>query len=254
MSDSRPWYQEFFEHDYRAFWTVGPDDPERICRELDGVTGLLDLQPGQRALDLCCGQGRHCVELARRGMVVTGLDLSAPLLAEARQAAADAGVQVRWVESDMRRIPFEGEFDAIICMFTAFGYLESDEEDQKVLNAATRALRPGGQLLLDLPNTDAVARSWLRDGTREWREVADGGYVLIEHHLRLQPRSWCMEVTCLDRGQSRRYAMSIRAYTADEITRMVGEAGLGEVRIYGSLAGGELTVATNRLVVVGRRV
>ena len=254
MSDGRPWYREFFEHDYRAFWTVGPDEPERICRELDGVTGLLDLQPGQRALDLCCGQGRHCVELARRGMVVTGLDLSAPLLAEARQAAAEAGVQVRWVESDMRKIPFESEFDAILCMFTAFGYLEADEEDQKVLDAAARALRPGGQLLLDLPNHDATARSTLRDGTREWREVGPGRYTLVEHRMCLYPRSWRMQVTCLEGARATEHALSIRAYTADEIAGMVTRAGLEDIRVYGSLTGGELTVDTNRLVVVARRL
>jgi SAM-dependent methyltransferase len=254
MDNGRPWYQEFFKHDYRTFWSVGPDDPERTCREVDGVRTLLDLQPGLQVLDLCCGQGRHCIELARRGMIVTGLDLSATLLAEARQTAAAAGAQVRWVESDMRQIPFEGEFDAVLCMFTAFGYLESDEEDQKVLEAAARALRPGGRLLLDLANHDATGRSSLRSGTREWREVGSGRYTLVEHTMCLYPRSWRMRVICLEGARATEHVLSIRAYTADEIAGMVTRAGLEDIRIYGSLAGGEPTLDTNRLVVAARRL
>jgi len=252
VSPQAPWYEEFFTQDYRAFWHSWPDDPERCSREMDGVMALLELEPGDAVLDLCCGQGRHSVELAKRGLKVTGLDLSESLLDEARQAAVDAGVEVRFVRRDMRDIPFSAEFDAVICMFTAFGYLETDEEDQKVICAAAGALKPGGALLLDLANHDANHRAGLRDGCREWRE-AKGGYALIEHRMCLHPRAWHVDVICLDKATERRYTLKIRAYTADEAERMMHAAGLSGVGVCGGLDGRELTAEASRLIVTARK-
>ena len=107
--------------------------PERTAAEVNGVVGQLGLAPGARLLDLCCGQGRHAVPLARLGLRVTGLDLSRPLLARAA-AAADGGPPVGLVAADMRRLPFaDGSFDAVLNLFNSFGYLEDETQDELVL-------------------------------------------------------------------------------------------------------------------------
>src|SRR5436309_6714365 len=124
MSEA-PWYQTFFGEDYLRIY--GPFlSPERTEQEVEGIVKLLTLPPGSRILDLCCGHGRHAIPLAQRGYQVTGQDLSDYFLQRAREAAAVQGVQVQWVHHDMRGIPFENEFDAVINIFTAFGYLESE--------------------------------------------------------------------------------------------------------------------------------
>ena len=98
-------------------------------------------------LDLACGWGRIAVPLAQRGYRVTGIDLSETFVTMARESARAAGLDIDFRQGDMREIPFVGEFDAVIMMWTAFGVLESDEEDEKVLHAVARALRPGRPVL-----------------------------------------------------------------------------------------------------------
>ena len=249
MPDSRPWYAEFYESDYRQFWSVWPDDPERDARQAEGAIKLLDLKPGQKILDLCCGQGRHCVELARRGYEVTGLDLSESLLTEASERAAEAGFEVGFVQADMREIPFEDEFDAVVSMFTSFGYLESDDEDQKVLNAVAQALKPRGKLLMDLNNADSPHN---RPG-RNWRQPEAGRVMLETHSFGLHPRAFTVEVTVLDHGQVREHTIKLRAYTADELERMLREAGFAHMTCYGGLDGSPLTVDSTRIVVAAER-
>lgn len=104
----------------------------------------LELAPGARILDLACGQGRHAIPLAQHGYRVTGLDLSEPSLTFAREAAAEAGAKIDFVQADMREIPFADEFDAVVNIFTAFGYLESEQEDQLVLARVARRFAQRG--------------------------------------------------------------------------------------------------------------
>jgi len=148
------WYKETFATcDPVRFETYA--ESEESCRQVDFIIDKLEPEPGGRVLELCCGQGRHLVELARRGYDVVGLGLSEYTLAECRTAAA-ASIDPVLVHADMREIGCTSEFDAVINMCTAFGCLASDDGDQEVLNAASLALRGGGLLLLDLTNRDRL--------------------------------------------------------------------------------------------------
>jgi SAM-dependent methyltransferase len=248
-----PWYEDFFDEDYLRFHLRGGGwVAERTQPECDFIVKALELSKGARVLDLCCGQGRHAVELARRGFNVTGADLSEHLLGIARRAADEAEVSVRFLRCDMRALPWESEFDAVINMFTAFGYFESDEENEKVLRAVHKALRPGGRLLLDLPNRDVFVQM-IPDGRRDWYEH-EGRLVLEEH-------TWDMERgrLRLDRmivepdGKRRRKSFDLREYTQSEIVEMLGRAGLQWARTYADLEMREFGPESRRMLVVARR-
>ncbi len=95
--------------------------------QVDGVERMLGLTPERRILDVCCGYGRHTLELARRGYRhVVGVDLSRPLLAQARRTARAEGLRVDFRLADMRRLPFRGSFDVGLNLFTSFGYFQDD--------------------------------------------------------------------------------------------------------------------------------
>ena len=249
MIDDR-WYMDFFDEDYLRIYGSGLS-AERTAQETDQIVERLGLPPSSTVLDLCCGHGRHSIALAEKGYQVTGQDLSEIFLKKAQADAAEAGVLVHWVHADMRDVPFEREFDAVINMFSAFGYLESEEEDQKVLDQVYKALKPGGVFLLEI-----IHRAWLVRNfeSRGWHVGMDGVIVLEARELNLLTGRNEVTVTLIDRNGARHVRQhAMRIHSAAELVRMVTQTGLIVEAAYGALDGRELTLDTNRLVLLARK-
>lgn len=115
---------------------------ERSEREADGIWDLLDLQPGVRVLDLACGHGRLANRLARRGAVVTGLDVTEPFIELARERDEEMAVDATYALGDMRTLEWREAFDVALNWFTSFGYFD-DEENRRVLEGVHGALVSG---------------------------------------------------------------------------------------------------------------
>lgn len=135
--------------------------------EVDFLLDVLALQPGASILDLGCGTGRHAIELATRGYRVTGVDLSAQMLAQAMQKSGAVGVDVEWVHADATRYVAREPFDAVLCLCGAaltMADLNADpiQHDRAILASIHAAIRPGGPFVLTTPN-----------GYRRIREVTD---------------------------------------------------------------------------------
>lgn len=246
----RSWYKEFFgQHYLEAYQPVLT--AERTIREVDFVEKTLALPPGSRILDLCCGHGRHLMELASRGYEMTGLDLNPVFLNMAREDADRRALKVRLELRDMRDIPFVEEFDAAINVFTAFGYLESDDEDQKVLEAVARALKSGGLFLMELMHRDSLARIFQPRG---WYETEAGLKVLEERRFDpLTGRNDVRHITIYPDGTTREMCHSVRIYTLTELNRMLTGAGLSVQATYGGVDGSPFTLESRRLIVLSRR-
>jgi SAM-dependent methyltransferase len=246
----RPWYVEFFGEEYFRLYD-GMLTPERTAREVEGIVTLLNLPPGSAILDLACGHGRHAIPLAERGYQVTGQDLSEVFLRRAREDADRRGASIRWVHSDMRRIPFAGEFDAVINIFTSFGYLESDAEDRKVLEQIAAALKPGGRFLIETKHRENLIRS-LRPHIIE--RYDDGMILLHETDFHLLSGRGDVTLTLIEPdGRRRTTGHSVRMYTLTELARLLEGAGLAVEACYGGLDGSALTLDSRRLVVIARK-
>src|SRR5262249_3892779 len=126
-------------------------------REVDFIEESLGLASGAAILDLACGTGRHAVELSKRGYQVVGYDLSLAMLARASDEAQEHGQKSNFLQGDMREMGFEETFDGIMCWNTSFGFFD-EEKNLAVLQNMRRALKKGGQLLLDVVNRDSIAR------------------------------------------------------------------------------------------------
>jgi len=234
-----PWYHEFFDELYlEQYRHLIP--PERTTAEVGAIIDLLELGPGARILDLCCGHGRHAVELAARGFNVCGQDLTRMFLERAAEAATERGVSLDLRCGDMREIVHDPPFDAVIHMFTAFGYFDHDEEEAKVMREVARVLRPGGKYLLQTINRDGVMRKFL---PKDWDGWDNGMRLLCERTFDpVSGRNRERRETIFPDGSRRVQELAVRLFTPTEIRRMMRDAGLEPVASYATLGGDELTI------------
>ncbi len=248
-----PWYADSdglfgpgYLDEYQGMLT-----PDRTAADANFIEQELKLGRGAKVLDLACGHGRHAIELARRGYDVTGQDLNAFFLDKARQDAKQAGVAVRWVQSDMREIPFESEFDAVINMFTAFGYLESDEEDQKVVQQVSRSLKPGGRFLLDVINRERIMRVF---NPQEGKVLPDGSLAVTERRFDFATsRNHERRVRIWPNGRKKEVTLSLRMHSLHELISMCHTAGLEHVASFGGNDSSPIGFDSQRCMVIARK-
>jgi SAM-dependent methyltransferase len=227
---SKPWFEEIFDEDYLR--TLPFMTPEQTMREVAFIEASLEATPGAEILDVGCGYGRHAIELVQKGLIVTGLDLSLPLLIKAADDAQRRSVSVNFVHADMRELPFDRKFDGAYCMLTSFGYFDEDA-NLKVAEGVARALKPGGRFLLDIVNRDYVVSDL---PTRIWWEGV--GCVVLEevdfnfHTSRIVTR----RSVVFEDGRQLEQEISVRAYSLHELGRLLRQAGFRVLDISGSMA------------------
>ena len=242
------WWETVFDDRYLRLW--GPlASPEATEQQVDGIITYLGVEPGASILDLACGYGRIAIPLAQRGFRVTGLDLSETLLGQARASAARAGVEVDWHQGDMREIPWEGAFDAVINVFSSFGYFTDEEENRRVLEGVTRALKPGGRFLIDVINRDWQVR---QDLQRRWFEAGDL-FVLADPWLDPVEGRAGEVWRWLEGGQWQTLEFDVRIYTATELKALIEAARLRWITVYGGWAGDEFGPQSRRIIALAEK-
>jgi SAM-dependent methyltransferase len=242
-------------HEDADFWSTmaplmfGKGRWEATPGEVDQVAHRLGVEPGDTILDLCCGPGRHALELARRGYAVTGVDITAAYLEQARSQAEEEGLAVEWVRADMRTFCRPDAFDGAIMMFTSFGYFEEPDENRRVLDNVYSSLRKGGALLLELMGKEVLARIFEE---RVWSE--EDGVLFLQEHQISRNWSWMENRWIVVRDQERHeFQVSHWVYSAAELTDLLMGCGFGAVDVYGDLEGALYDHRAKRLVVVARK-
>jgi len=238
--------EDAFDEDYLYFYE-GLLTPERTAAEVELVWKLLELEPGLELLDLACGHGRIASPLAERGVRVTGLDATPLFLDLARKDAAERGVEVEYVEGDMRSVPWVDRFDRVLCWFTSFGYF-SDDENRSVLTGAFAALKPGGSFLLEMNHRDNLLGRYAEETVSERGEDR----MIDRHRFDVQTGRSFDQRTVVRGGKSRTFEFSVRMFSAAELQDWLRAAGFRDTRAYGE-DGEPLTLEHRRMAVVGRK-
>ena len=246
MSD---WTRDYFERGYAQRWgllTV----TEQIRRETRSLWERFQLRSDARVVDLGCGHGRYALAFAERGATVVGVDSAVNLLLHARRFGLERGLHARWVRGDMCGIPLRsGFFDAALIM-DAYGFFDTEDENEGVLVEAARLLVPGGCLVMKVVNGGPILASF-RTADREER---DGTVVTISRTLALQPARMIERVSISGSRGNGQYERRQRLYRAEELSGAANRAGLSVVGVFEDAHGARFEPAVSPTMwVVGQR-
>ena len=230
------WWSTLFDPLYLMTDGDVVENEANTREEIDMVIAASGMKPGDHVLDLCCGQGRHTMELARRGFQhLTGFDRSRYLIRLARRRSKEAGFQITFRESDARffRAGVSTQ-DYVMILGNSFGYFANEEDDKKVLAAVARTLHSGGVLVLDITDGE-----WIKQNMdpRSWEWIDKHHFVCRERELSDDgDRLICREVITHDeRGVIADQFYAERLYSAERITKILEEAGFRHIRQHGNL-------------------
>ena len=231
----KQWYEELFvnygkKYDNESFaqGTVG---------ECDFIEKEIGYNKATRILDIGCGTGRHSIELAKRGYIVVGIDLSESLLKRAREKASEQKLQIVFQKHDARNLPFLHEFDLVIMLCEgAFPLMETDEMNFQILQNAANALKPKGKLIFTTLNglfpLFHSVKDFLDSKTEEGNAKCDSlsfDLMTFREHSTLDVED--------DLGNKKELQCNERYYVPSEITWLLRTLSFRTVDIYGAKLG-----------------
>lgn len=235
---SSDWFATAFD---RVWLDIYPQRNDEEARQhAPAIVDLLGLVAGDSVLDVSCGAGRYARAFAALGLRVTGVDLSAALLREARCQSGDLPGAPVYYRCDARRMPFAGQFDAAVSLFTSFGYFDRREDDLDIFKGVRRALVRGGTFVVDFLNEARVRATLVPHEEREVdhmqvdirRRIADGPHGPCVYK-RVRATTGCENQTVAS------FEERVRLYTFEDVKALLEEAGLVLVGDgpFGDLAG-----------------
>lgn len=224
----RPWHEEVFTEGHARLEASRDDD--LVAREVEFVEQQLGLSPGARILDVGTGVGHYAIGLAKRGYAVTGVDSSLAVLLEASNRNEDAGNVASFLHGDMRRLPDDESYDAVLCLGQTFGYFD-EADNQLALDQMRLRLSVGGLLLLQVRSRDHMVarlpcRSWWQ-GPR-CLVLDEGSFDPFTSRVRVH------RTVIFEDGRQHEERSDVRVYAPHELCRMLGGVGMEVVRLFGS--------------------
>ncbi len=220
-------WEEFFDGHAPAY--MENVFTKNTLAEVDFIIEELKLPQGCRILDIGCGTGRHSVELAKRGYLVTGVDISSGMLAEAREAAGKAGVEVEWIHADATQFESDGLYDAAIWLCEgAFGLLGKNDDPLElglsILRNINRALKPDSKLMMTVLNGLGLIRKYKQEDVE--KGVFDPVTLAEVYPMEYDTPEGKKSMMVRERG-----------FTPTELKLMLGQTGFEVNHIWGGTAG-----------------
>lgn len=248
------WYEELFEN-YADKYEQEPFT-KGTNKEVDFIEKEINFNKGIRILDIGCGTGRHSIELASRGYIVTGVDLSDTMLRRARVNAMQRHISVDFIQADARKINFVNEYNLVIMLCEgSFPLMETDEMNFEILQNAAKALKSKGKLIFTTLNGLFPIFHSVKDfinGHYEEEKSQNNNFDLMTF------RDYSEYTIEDDSGNKKTIRCNERYYIPSEITWLLKSLGFSNIEILGCDIGDwskdkKLTVNHYEMLVVAEK-
>lgn len=216
------WFESWFNTPYYHM-LYKERDYDEAGEFMTRLTSILQLQQGDQILDLACGKGRHSVYLNRMGFDVTGVDLSTSSIASAK---AYENETLHFAVHDMCT-PYPKQFDAVLNLFTSFGYFENEEDNLRTINAIKEELKPNGHGVIDFLNIEYVRANLVPSEIK----TVDG----IKFHItrEINAKHIIKTIKFTDANKTYEFVEQVRALALKDFRDYFDQAGLNLTSIFG---------------------
>ncbi len=230
------WWKRIFNPLYLKTDADVISDPNITRNEINLFSEFLKLTPDDKILDLCCGQGRHVIELAKRGFQVIGLDRSRFLIQKAKALSKKENLNIKFKEGDARKIPFQFDsYEVVTILGNSFGYFETIHDDLIVLKEVFRILKPSGRILIQIADGQFLKKNYQ---ARSWEWMDKKHFVCRERSLSSDEQRLISRevISNTDKGVIADQFYAERLYTKDEIKDLMTKAGFKDIQYHGELS------------------
>ena len=235
------WYEKWFSNKY--YLEIYSHRDEKEVRDIINlIQRYVPLSNNDKVLDVCCGAGRHSIELARRGYDVTGFDLSPYLISQAMESLSSSkekNLKVEFMIKDMKDFSFGNAFDMAINVFTSFGYFETDEDNFKVFENVFKSLKQGGYFVFDFINPDYLRKTLVSES----EDVYDGIKIIQKRYIE---NNFVYKDIFI--GEEK-YTERLKLYSTDDINAVFKSLGFGILHTFGDYYGNPFARENSRRMV-----
>lgn len=242
------WFEEWFDSPLYEKLYANRDEQE-AAQLVQLLENILPVEKCSKILDLGCGRGRHSIKLNRKGYQVTGIDLSEQAIATARKKKEALGLKnIRFEVRDMRE-PLSETFDAVVNLFTTFGYFKSDEENASVLQSVKQMLEPQGIFVLDYLNAQKVKNSYQQSDEGEFHGI----HYEIRRHISNDSIIKEIEFSGDKIGGKKKYAERVKLYDLSWFENEMSKYDLDIEHVYGDYEGHDFDPGTSsRMLIISK--
>lgn len=239
------WFKEWFDSPYYHLLYKKRDDKEAI-EFLTQLFNYLNIKPSAKLLDLACGSGRHSRTMAQLGYNTVGVDLSPNNIQAAQQIKSDL---TQFFVHDMRQVFKKNEFDAVLNLFTSFGYFTDKNDNLLTLKSVHENLKPGAIFVQDFLNAESVIKNLVE------KETINRGDVVFEITRTIIDQQIIKNISFKVGPKTYEFSEEVTLFTLSDFEQMYQQVGFKITQLFGDY---QLNTFNNqssdRLILISQKI